>query len=155
MTCIIHYCVKYCFCETSIFLIGDSIFERIYSYGMITLLNCTDLDSNINIQVEKYDFSWNQGLQCNGYGVKRIGYTIHWGVNGPPYHRAYKTHKFPGSTIDSRTNILMAVDEFLNRLDYPNEQAIFVYCSALWDIKRATDHPHLYNFTGELSMKIS
>jgi hypothetical protein len=58
------------------------------------------------------------GYLCsnNHYGIVRIGFSIHWGVaTHPPYHSSWNTHRFPNSTIYSRANIILSLNEFINR----------------------------------------
>ena len=103
----------------SIFLLGDSISEKIYTFGLRILLNCSIIDQHIILSVESSKIHpEHTGYLCsnNHYGIVRIGFSIHWGVaTHPPYHSSWNTHRFPNSTIYSRSNIILSLNEFINR----------------------------------------
>ena len=75
------------------------------------------------------------GYVCDGSSpLHRIGYMSHWGVQGAPYHHTMPTHRTPGDTEDSRTNILNAIKEWHRRLESAHGQTgvdrlidLFVY----------------------------
>ena len=160
----------------SIFLLGDSISEKIYTFGLVKLLNCTIVDPHIRLFVESsMVHPQHTGYLCNNmYGIDRIGFSIHWGVAlHPPYHSSWDTHRFPNSSIHSRTNIMLSLNEFINRVnssiylsgssrnhhhhphhiyhqsdhhnEYRNSTAYILFLSNLWDGKRYEDYKHSYS----------
>ena len=135
----------------SIFLIGDSVFARLYNEGFKQYYNCGDRDPYIDIEVEHSQSYPFQGLLCAERGVKRVGYSLHFGVSRPPYHPKYHRHEFDNSTNNSRTNILITVQEFIHRLEKSNDNdsAVFMFMSNLWDAKKYLDklgHPNLKDY---------
>lgn len=130
--------------SSSMFLLGDSVSEKIYSYGLRSLLNCSVVDPRTLLRVEQSDrIPSGNGYVCiNRYNIDRIGYVIHWGVGSPPYHHSWEDHRFPNSTLFSRSNILLAIDEFLHRIasNGPDHSPVFVFQTNLWDIKRHYGH---------------
>lgn len=68
----------------------------------------------------------------------RIGYTIHWGIQPPPYHNTWTGHRSLGDSENSITNIMDAVAEFQKRSI--EEGGIFILLSNIWNVKRYMDH---------------
>lgn len=138
-------CVAVCAANWSIFLLGDSVSHRIFHYGFAPLLNCTEADPTISFTAETSDgYKNDTGLICHGNGVTRIGYTIHFGVFESGYHWHWPGHKPHGASNNSRTNVLLALQEFQHRTEGTNDSVLFMFHSAAWDMLRYTQHTNLY-----------
>lgn len=128
--------------NTSIYLLGDSVSERIYIDGLVPVLNCTIADPRINRSVESVEnyYMRDKGMLCNSHNITRIGYMFHWGVSrgDGDYHVGWTKHRTAGDTTNSHTNVLAAIQEFHNRtaLDGPEDKVIFILLSSLWDAHR-------------------
>ena len=66
----------------SVYLLGDSVSERLYVDGLIKVFNCSSIDPNIIRSVETITdyYPNNKGLLCNDKNITRIGYMFHWGI---------------------------------------------------------------------------
>jgi len=99
----------------------------------------------------------------NNFPVSRIGIMMHWGVANSSYHGAWHSHRarlagtphepfVPGDSNNSVANIYRAVEEFQGRSKRKSrdsgdggdsgddEQAVYVFTSNFWDVRRYTDH---------------
>lgn len=135
-----------CLANISIYLLGDSVYAHLYAEGLIPVLNCKDVDPLITFKAETTaTYNQDKGHMCTGSTlVNRIGYTIHFGVFDSNYHENWRTHQPYGATLNSRTNIKMAVTEFQNRTRATTEPVLFMFLSSLWDVKRYNEHNNLY-----------
>ena len=109
----------------SVFLLGDSVTERLYAEGILPHLNCTIPDPRVLRSVETVDYyprSPKAMLCYNQYGVVRVGYMFHWGVSKADgdYHVGWQKHRSPGDTANSIQNIKNAFAEFQQRSSFDN-----------------------------------
>jgi hypothetical protein len=138
-------CLVVCVADVSVFLLGDSVSQRIFMDGFVPLCDCRTVDPVQNFIAERtLHYINDTGRICNTLGVSRIGYMIHFGVFSAPYHRNWLSHNPIGATNDSRTNIKMAVKEFQNRTVDTNGPVLFIILSSMWDIMRYNENTNLY-----------
>lgn len=109
----------------SVFLLGDSVTERLYAEGILPHLNCTIPDPRVLRSVETVDYYPRspKAMLCNNrYGVVRVGYMFHWGVSKADgdYHVGWQKHRSPGDTANSLQNIRNAIAEFQQRSIFEN-----------------------------------
>ena len=109
----------------SVFLLGDSVTERLYAEGILPHLNCTIPDPRVLRSVETVDYYPRspKAMLCNNqYGVVRVGYMFHWGVSKADgdYHVGWQKHRSPGDTANSIQNIKNAFAEFQQRSSFDN-----------------------------------
>jgi len=135
-------------CETgdklSIFFLGDSTHERLFTDGLIPHCNCSIVDPNIKRHTEAIEnyYEKNRGRICFNHNVTRIGYMFHWGVaTKGDYARSWSKHRmYSGErgtpyvdTKDSHKNIELAIYEFQNRSRNDDHEVVFILLSAMWD----------------------
>lgn len=138
-------CMTMCTANKSIFLLGDSVSQRLVQKGFTPLFNCTEADPKISFTAETSDvYTADKGLLCHENNITRVGFTIHFGVFDADYHKHWTTHKAHGSSNNSRTNILQAVHEFQHRTEGTDDTVVFMFHSAAWDMLRYLQHTHLY-----------
>ena len=138
----IHQRVK---AARAVFYLGDSTSEKIYLYGLTSLLNCTTFDPNSLLDVEANN---KTGLMCyppnSARGFMRIGYMRHWGVSreDKDYYRSWeRMNKLEDTdTENSIVNIINAVEEFKQR-SADDTDVTFIFLSNLWD-----NHRYKYNY---------
>ena len=137
-----------CCAKRAIFLLGDSVSQRLFKDGLVPMFNCTEVDPNIVFTCETTDqYRQDKGRICTGLDVSRVGYLIHFGVFESNYHNNWPSHQPYGGTNNSRTNILNAVAEFQHRTNGTEESVLFMFHSGVWDHSRYEQHKQLYNGT--------
>ena len=109
----------------SVFLLGDSVTERLYAEGILPYLNCTLPDPRVVQSVETVSYYPNSpkaSICSNKYGIVRVGYMFHWGVSkvDGDYHVGWQKHRSPNDTTNSIQNIKNAILEFQQRSRYEN-----------------------------------
>lgn len=130
--------------KISVYFLGDSTHERLYTDGLIPYYNCSVIDPNIRRHTEAIEnyYERNRGRICFNHNVSRIGYMFHWGVaTKGDYARSWSKHRMysgnPGSTYvdtkNSHKNIELAIYEFQNRTRNDNHKVVFILLSAMWD----------------------
>ena len=103
-------------------------------------------DSKVKYNCEHTFGYFKYGYECASTSIiDRVGFSFHWGVNPPPYHWHWGSHRSVVErekwknqeiveTIDtdnSVTNIMNAVDEFKQR-SLSTTPSIYIFLSNLW-----------------------
>lgn len=139
--CLISYPLANC--KRAVYLIGDSTNARMYIEGLSPHFNCHVEDKEA---VKSLEILTDNPVQlsslpysCDHPLVSRIGFAFHWGVSPTEgsYAHQWTTHRTPGDSLNSVTNIYTALTEFQNR-SRNDEGAIFFFNSNFWDASRFT-----------------
>ncbi len=105
--------------NVSIFMLGDSVTERIYVDGFLPVFNCSVVDPKITRNIESVDnyYQHNKGMLCSQYNITRVGYQFHWGVarTEGDYHVGWQKHRTANDTNNSHHNIIAGIKEFQSR----------------------------------------
>ena len=118
--------------KMSIYLLGDSVTEKLYSDGLVPSLHCEEEDPRATRWTEVVEdyHNDNRGFICTDDQVTRVGYMFHWGINRDgQYHIGWKKHRSPGDSENSVDNIKSAILEFQNRTAETDEDVYFIFLS--------------------------
>lgn len=122
---------------TALFLLGDSTSARLYKSALIPLCDGVP-DPRTNRTLENVFIYKLHGMVCKpGFTFSRIGFMFHWGVANANYHGGWVSHRTPGDTDNSVSNMMSAMDEFQMR-SIEDEKVVFLFLSNIWDATRYT-----------------
>lgn len=125
--------------KIGLFILGDSTSARLYAKGLAVHFNCTLNDPkatrNPEIVIDRY---LTPALVCNDELVERIGFMFHWGVSDGDYLDSWKSHRSPGDSRSSITNIITAITQFQER-SYRNAKSVFIFNCNFWESARMYD----------------